>query len=228
MAKVLPAGAAEVVEVPVAEREGDFLDRGVALGKQPPRALHFDAVKVPERALSCLACEGSSMRLHLQAHPTREFARQHLGQSWGKLEAYVILSTRPGCEPFIRLGFQHPPTPEEWQRIVIEQDIAAMDACFEPVPVRPGQVWFVPGGLPHAIGGGLTVLEIMEPSDLVVRCEFEREGIVVPPSARFMGREPADALRIFDFTPGHWRRGARRSGSTQRYWARESVSPNRC
>jgi mannose-6-phosphate isomerase len=143
----------------------------------------------------------SSMRLHLQAHPTREFARRHLGRPWGKFEAYVILAARPGCEPFIRLGFQHPPTPEEWLRIVLEQDIAAMDACFEPVPVRPGEVWFVPGGLPHAIGGGLTVLEIMEPSDLVVRCEFEREGIVVPPAARFMGCEPADALRIFDFTP---------------------------
>lgn len=143
----------------------------------------------------------SSMRLHLQAHPTREFARKHLGRPWGKFEAYVILSVRPGADPYIRLGFQHPPTPTEWQRIVLDQDIAAMDACFEPVPVRPGEVWFVPGGLPHALGGGLTVLEIMEPSDLVVRCEFEREGIVVPPPARFMGREPADALRIFDFTP---------------------------
>jgi hypothetical protein len=34
----------------------------------------------------------------------------------------------------------------------------------------------------------------------VVRCEFEREGVVVPPGARFMGRSPVDALRIFDYT----------------------------
>lgn len=143
----------------------------------------------------------SSMRLHLQAHPSREFARRRLGKPWGKFEAYVILAVRPGFDPFIRLGFQHPPSPDEWQRIVLEQDIPAMDACFEPVPVSPGEVWFVPGGLPHALGGGLTVLEIMEPSDLVVRCEFEREGIIVPPASRFMGREPAEALDIFDFTP---------------------------
>lgn len=58
----------------------------------------------------------------------------------------------------------------------------------------------MPGGLPHALGEGLTVLEVMEPSDLVVRCEFEREGVIVPPGARFMGRDPADALRIFDYT----------------------------
>jgi mannose-6-phosphate isomerase len=143
----------------------------------------------------------SSMRLHLQAHPTREFARRELGKPWGKFECYVILSVRRGIEPYIFLGFQHPPTPGEWLRIVTEQDIDAMMACFEKIPVRPGEVWYVPGGLPHALGEGLTVLEVMEPSDLVVRCEFEREGVIVPPGARFMGREPADALRIFDYTP---------------------------
>ncbi len=143
----------------------------------------------------------SSMRLHVQAHPTREFARKHLNSEWGKLEAYYILDVRENCDPYIRLGFQHPPEPEEWKRIVLEQNITAMDACFEKVPVKPGETWYVPGGLPHAIGEGLTVIEVMEPSDLVVRCEFEREEIVVPPPARFMGRDPDFALRIFDFTP---------------------------
>lgn len=75
-----------------------------------------------------------------------------------------------------------------------------MAACFEKVPVAVGEVWYVPGGLPHALGEGLTVLEVMEPSDFVVRCEFEREGIVVPPEARFMGQAPEDALRIFDYS----------------------------
>lgn len=76
-----------------------------------------------------------------------------------------------------------------------------MHACFDPIPVQPGQVWVVPGGLPHAIGKGLLVMEVMEPTDLVVRCEFEREGIVVPPEARFMGRDPDFAMQIFDYTP---------------------------
>ena len=142
----------------------------------------------------------SAMRLHIQAHPTREFARRHYGKPWGKFETYVILAVRPGVDPYILLGFQHSPTPEEWLRIVTEQDLPAMLACFEKVPVAAGEVWYVPGGLPHALGEGLTVLEVMEPSDLVVRCEFEREGMVVPPPARFMGREPAEALKIFDYT----------------------------
>jgi len=143
----------------------------------------------------------SAMRLHVQAHPTAAFARKHLNSPWGKLETYIILALRNEENAHIRLGFQRPPSPQEWKRIILEQDIPAMDACFDRTPVRVGDVWLVPGGLPHAIGEGVLMLEVMEPSDLVVRCEFERDGVVVPPNARFM-RSPVDlALQIFDYTP---------------------------
>jgi Phosphomannose isomerase len=141
----------------------------------------------------------SSMRLHTQVHPTREFARERLGSPWGKLECYVILGVREGHPANLRLGFQHPPTREAWREIVATQDIARMDACFEPIPTRPGEVWLVPGGMVHALGAGLLLLEVMEPSDLVVRCEFEREGIVVPPEARYMGRDLDFCLDVFDY-----------------------------
>lgn len=143
----------------------------------------------------------SAIRLHVQAHPTAAFARERLNSPWGKLETYVILGARRGITPYIRLGFQRPPSPAEWRRIIVEQDIPAMDACFDRIPVHPGEVWLVPGGLPHAIGEGVLMLEVMEPTDLVVRCEFDREGIVVPPQARFMQRDPDFALQIFDYTP---------------------------
>lgn len=144
----------------------------------------------------------SAVRLQVQAHPTAAFAQQHMNSPFGKFESYVILESRDGVDPYIRLGFQHAPSPDEWKRIVLEQDIAAMDACFEKVPVKPGEVWIVPGGLPHAIGEGLFVIEVMEPSDLVVRCEFGDPApgskSYVPPAARFMGCDPDFALRIFD------------------------------
>lgn len=141
----------------------------------------------------------SSMRLHLQAHPTKEFARKVLNAPWGKLETYVILGVRPGIKPYIRLGFQHPPSKGEFKRIIEEQDIKALDACFEPIPVKIGDVWMIPGGLPHAIGEGLFLLEVMEPSDLVVRVEFEREGIILPSDARFMKKGIDFALKLFKF-----------------------------
>jgi len=140
----------------------------------------------------------SSMRLHVQAHPTAEWASKNLQSRWGKLETYVILGIREGYEGYLWMGFQKAPSKEEWNRIVMEQDTKAMHACFKKIPVKAGQVWRIPGGMPHAIGEGLFVLEVMEPTDWVVRCEFEREGIVVPEEARFMGIEPEKAMEIFD------------------------------
>lgn len=141
----------------------------------------------------------SSMRLHIQAHPTSDFARSVMGKRYGKLECYYILRVREDIEPYIYLGFQHSPSREEWKDIIETQDKERMEACFEKISVKPGEVWYIPGGMPHAIGEGITLLEIMEPSDLVVRCEFEREGIIVPKEGRFMGRDIDFCLDIFDY-----------------------------
>jgi mannose-6-phosphate isomerase len=45
------------------------------------------------------------------------------------------------------------------------------------------------------------MLEIMEPSDLAVRFEFERCGFVIPEQARFMGKDIETALDVFNFDP---------------------------
>lgn len=142
----------------------------------------------------------SAMRLHVQVHPSTRFANEVMGKPYGKLECYYILGVREGIDPYIRLGFQHSPGRERWKQIVETQDREQMDSCFERIPVKPGEVWYIPGGMPHAIGEGITMLEIMEPSDLVVRCEFEREGVTVPEEARFMGRGLDFCLDVFDYT----------------------------
>lgn len=96
----------------------------------------------------------SAVRLPFQVHPTPEFSARYLNTASGKTEAYYILSTRPEeAEPFIYLGFQRPPSREELRRIIVEQNIAALERCFDKIPVRLGDVYLVPGGLPHAIGG---------------------------------------------------------------------------
>lgn len=141
----------------------------------------------------------SSMRLHVQAHPSTEFANEKMGKPYGKLECYYILHVREGIEPYIRLGFQHMSGRDEWRNIIETQDKERMDGCFEKIPVNVGEVWYIPGGMPHAIGEGITMLEIMEPSDLVVRCEFERDGVVVPKDARYMGKDLNFCLDVFDY-----------------------------
>ena len=67
------------------------------------------------------------------------------------------------------------------------------------IRVAPGDVLFVPGGVPHAIGGGIFMVEIQEPSDLVVRFEFETAGYTLPESARFMNHGLDFCLDVIDF-----------------------------
>jgi mannose-6-phosphate isomerase len=84
---------------------------------------------------------------------------------------------------------------------IATQDIAAIEACFDRIPVHPGDTFLIPGGTPHALGAGLFLVEIQEPSDLVVRFEFERAGYVLPEAARFMGRDLDFALTVFNLAP---------------------------
>jgi mannose-6-phosphate isomerase len=147
----------------------------------------------------------SGTRLHFQVHPTREFARRVLGAPSGKTEAYYVLSTRhsSGADAtgYIYVGFQRPPSPSQLRDYIVTQDIAAIEACFDRIPVQPGDTFIIPGGTPHALGAGVFMVEIQEPSDLVVRFEFERAGYVLPESARFMNRDVDFALSVFNFAP---------------------------
>jgi mannose-6-phosphate isomerase len=131
----------------------------------------------------------AAVRLQFQAHTTAEFASAHLDSNSGKAEAYYILDVRDDVEEgFVYLGFQRPPSRDEFRRCIEEQDLVTMESCFDKILVKPGNVLFIPGGVPHAIGEGVFMVEIMEPSDLVVRFEFERAGYTLPESARFMNR----------------------------------------
>ena len=143
----------------------------------------------------------SGTRLHFQVHPTRDFARRVLGAPSGKTEAYHVLATRDPADAFIYAGFQRPPPRDALRTMIETQDIAAIEACFDKIPVRPGDTFIIPGGTPHALGPGLFLVEIQEPSDLVVRFEFERAGYVLPEAARFMGRDVDFALTVFNYLP---------------------------
>jgi mannose-6-phosphate isomerase len=168
----------------------------------------------------------SGTRLHFQVHPTREFAQRVLGAPSGKTEAYHVLAVR-GPTPstllpppssashdvaaeasakaeatgHIYVGFQRPPSPAQLRDLIVRQDIAAIEACFDRIPVRAGDTFIIPGGTPHALGAGVFMVEIQEPSDLVVRFEFARAGYVLPEAARFMGRDLDFALTVFNLAP---------------------------
>jgi mannose-6-phosphate isomerase len=66
---------------------------------------------------------------------------------------------------------------------VDEQDGAALLGALNPCPVEPGDALFVPAGVPHAIGEGLLIVELQEPSDLSVLLEWQGFGIDDPREA---------------------------------------------
>jgi len=140
----------------------------------------------------------SSARLQLQAHPDAAFARQHLRSNAGKTECWYILGMRG--EAHVHLGFQRSPGRDAWRRMIQEQNIAAMLSCFDKISVQPGDCLVVPAGTPHAIGAGIFMLELQEPTDWVVRCETSTtDGQPLPPDACFMGLNLETCLDVFNY-----------------------------
>ena len=152
-----------------------------------------------ENAAFLLKYLDSSVRLHIQCHPTVPFAQQHLNSNSGKAEGYYILGIRPECEGYIYLGFQRVPDQAEFKAAIEAQNVDKILSCFDKIPVKSGDCFYVPGGVPHAIGEGVFMIEIMEPTDFAVRIEFERGGYLLPEKARFMDRGIDFALSMFEF-----------------------------
>ncbi|HTS19896.1 MAG TPA: hypothetical protein VMP11_20135 [Verrucomicrobiae bacterium] len=74
-----------------------------------------------------------------------------------------------------------------------------MLACFDPIPVQSGDCVVVPAGVPHAIGAGIFMIELQEPSDWVVRCEARNGDLVLAEAQRYMGLELDACLDVFDY-----------------------------
>ena len=111
-------------------------------------------------------------RLPVHFHPRAAFAREHLGSPYGKTEAWVIISAEGG-DPAVHLGLAEEVGLATLSGWVERQDVAAMLAAMVRLPVRPDDVIFVPAGLLHAIGEGILLVELQEPSDLSVLLEWE-------------------------------------------------------
>ena len=112
----------------------------------------------------------AGQRLPVHFHPGRAFAREALGSRYGKTEAWVILRAEPGA--VVHVGFAaavEEPALRAWMRA---QDSAAMLAAMHELPVAAGDTVFVPAGTPHAIGAGILMVELQEPTDFSITLEW--------------------------------------------------------
>jgi mannose-6-phosphate isomerase len=114
-------------------------------------------------------------RLPVHLHPGREFAGARLGSPWGKTEAWLILHAEPGAS--VHAGLREPLDDATLHRWVTDQDADEMLAALHEIPVAAGDALLIPAGTLHAIGAGILLLELQEPTDFSVLVEWRRFGV---------------------------------------------------
>ncbi len=100
--------------------------------------------------------------LSIQVHPSSESAKCFGGEA--KTEAWYILDAAPGAAVYA--GFKAPVTAED-----IEQSIHrhTLPNLLNRIPVKNGDVIYIPGGRIHAIDRGCLMLEIQQNSNTTYR-----------------------------------------------------------
>jgi mannose-6-phosphate isomerase len=136
----------------------------------------------------------AGQRLPAHFHPGRAFARESLGSEHGKTEAWLILEADPGAA--VWLGFKRAVELDEVREWMRTQDSAAMLAAMHELPVSAGDAVFVPAGTAHAIGEGILIAELQEPSDMSVLLEWN--GFELSPDDGHLGLGWDRALEALD------------------------------
>ncbi len=101
--------------------------------------------------------------LSIQVHPNDEIAKKH-GKSHGKTEMWYALDCASDAKLYC--GLKKEITPAEYKAMVDNDTITDALACYE---VKEDDVFYIPAGRIHAIGGGCKVAEIQQTSDVTYR-----------------------------------------------------------
>ena len=170
----------------------------------------------------------SDERLVVQAHPTVPCAKRLFGSPVGKTECWLFLpSTAP--DACVYLGFRPGVARSSWEAAVraemeshaepqreslaqslqrsqrvttsrtLREDKPVLDFLHR-IPVAAGDFVFVDGGVPHAIGAGCFLVELQEPSDLMVVAERLTPSGRRIPDAKMHGGAGWDAMfDVFEY-----------------------------
>jgi mannose-6-phosphate isomerase len=103
----------------------------------------------------------TSEKLSVQVHPSDASA---LPGEAGKEECWLVLDAEPGAR--LAIGFERPVSAEEIEA-------AAKDGTIEDLltwhDAGPGDLFYLPAGTVHAIGSGLSLVEVQQSSDTTFR-----------------------------------------------------------
>ena len=113
----------------------------------------------------------AAQNLSVQVHPGDKYAAKHENDS-GKTEMWYIIDANPGAK--IVYGLNDRYTRKQLQTLIDEN---RFEECLNYIEVSPGEVYFIPAGLVHAIGEGILIAEIQTNSDTTYRFyDYNRPG----------------------------------------------------
>jgi mannose-6-phosphate isomerase len=135
------------------------------------------------------ACE----TLSVQVHPDDEVAARH-NAARGKTEMWYVLEAEPGSE--LISGFKG----EVTSGLFLEKlESGKLMEILNTEKVTEGDVFFIPAGRVHAIGGGIILAEIQQSSDSTYRIyDWDRPG----PDGKQRELHIEKALEAIDFQAG--------------------------
>lgn len=110
--------------------------------------------------------------LSIQVHPNDELAAKRHGCK-GKTEMWYVIGASEGAH--LLSGLKEQINPEKYVELVESDKIVSVLADYQ---VKPGDVFFLPAGRIHAIGGGCYIAEIQQTSDITYRIyDYGRMGL---------------------------------------------------
>lgn len=102
-------------------------------------------------------------KLSIQVHPDDEVAEER-HQSFGKTEMWYVVDSEPGGELII--GFAKDCDRDTYLDALENNQV---EDLLQHVPVKQGDVFFIPAGVVHAIGKAVVIAEIQQSSDITYR-----------------------------------------------------------
>jgi len=134
-------------------------------------------------------------KLSLQVHPPADKAVELGGEP--KTEMWFVADAGSDAELFV--GLERGVTRPEFEKKIQTGEVAG---CFHRIPVRAGDVMFLPSGRVHAIGAGLVIFEIQQNSDTTYRVfDWNRLGLDGKPRELHITQSLA-SIDFSDFEPG--------------------------
>lgn len=103
----------------------------------------------------------TSEKLSVQVHPSDAEAP---AGSRGKEECWLVLTAEPDSR--LAIGFKKDITPEAMRAAALDGSI---EDALEWHPVKPGDFFYLPARTVHAIGPGLSLVEVQQNSDITYR-----------------------------------------------------------